>query len=103
MALPAGLTRPTALRLAVLAGAVLVAHGVALQWVSRLQAQASMLKPMAVPMYTRVLEQQTPATPAPAEVATAEPAPSRPTARIRPARPAPQAAAPAPAASEPTR
>jgi hypothetical protein len=89
MAFPPGLTRRTAVRLALLVAAVLVAHGVALHWLSRLQAQAALLKPMAMPMYTRVLVPEK--APPPPPVAAAEPAPTKPTARLRPARSTPRA------------
>jgi hypothetical protein len=101
MAFPPGLNRRAALRLALLAAAVLVVHAIALQWLSRLQAQAALLKPMATPFYTRLLVPQAAPPPPTAPVAAAEPAPTRPTARLRPARSTPRATTTTQAAPEP--
>jgi hypothetical protein len=56
--------------------AVVLAHGLALRWLSSAMVETSVLKPMVAPMFTRVLEQQ---APAPVEAAAPAPVtPSRP-------------------------
>lgn len=58
---------------------VLLAHGVALRWIARLQLESSLLQPMAPTMYTRLLTPQAP--PPPPAVAAPAPAPPRRAAR----------------------
>jgi len=80
--------------LAVLA-AVLLLHMLAVQWLATLLEQPGLLRPLATPMFTRVLRQEAPAVPIrPA-------ARARPRAAVRTAPPVAAAPAPEPAASEP--
>ena len=84
--------------LAVLA-AVLLLHILAVQWLAAQLEQPGLLRPLATPMFTRVLQQEVPAA---APAATVRPtARSRPHAAVRTAPPVAAAAAPEPAASEP--
>jgi hypothetical protein len=104
MAGSARLTPGAGPRLLALLAIVLVAHLVALDWLARHIEQPSVLRPLATPMFTRLLLPQ-----APAAVPVAPPA--RPV-RARPGRPAitslakqaaPVAPEPAAAASEPAK
>jgi hypothetical protein len=70
---------PRGWRLAALVGAVLLLHGVALEWLARQQAQAALLRPMVAPLYTRLLQPQEPPPAASSE-------PKRPVARAPRAR-----------------
>ncbi|HYF17229.1 MAG TPA: DUF3108 domain-containing protein [Ramlibacter sp.] len=82
------LNAPQRRRLLGLAAAVVLAHLAALQWFSRWQAaQASLLKPMVAPLYTRVLQpEQPPPVVAPPVVAAPAP-PPKPTVRAVPSTP----------------
>ena len=91
-------------RLPMLLAIVLVLHALALNWLARYLEQASALKPLATPMFTRLLQPEAP-TAAPVPMPRAAPAkPKRPAitsiaksaARAKP----PVAAASSPAASE---
>jgi hypothetical protein len=102
------------LRLAVLAAAVLLVHGVALRWLAEQLENQPFLHPMAVPMFTRVLRPATVTAVAPRRKAATAPARSHAamTAIAKaatppgsgasvpkaPAEPASSVAAPAPAA-----
>lgn len=118
MAVPPDLNRGSRRRLLAVVAVVLLAHVAALEGLSRWQAGTRLLKPMVSPLYTRILEPETPKAP-PAVVAQAAP-PSPPTATIRPTPsvpaqstrtlpqpkaeeppPEPEAAAPEPAVPEP--
>ena len=88
-------------RLAALLATVLLVHALALTWLSRQLEQTPLLRPLATPMFTRLLRPEAPA---------AVPAPSRKPAAARPKRPAVTAitrsadaspAAPAASAPEP--
>ena len=105
MAGGAGLTAGAQARLLALLAVVLVAHLLALQWLTGQLEQAALLRPLATPMFTRLLQPEAPA---------AVPAPAEPAARARPRRstitsvpkqaaaPAKRAAsAPVPESSEP--
>jgi hypothetical protein len=107
------LSRRTRRRLLALLAVVLVGHGVALHWLSRWQAEAaSLLRPLATPMYTRVLQPQEPVAPPPRAEAPPAPAAAAPPPRNRiraapsvprtspakPAAPPAEARAPEPAA-----
>lgn len=98
-------------RLLVLLAAVLLLHVAGLEWIAMQLQQASVLRPLAPPMFTRLLEQESAAPRPPAPVATA---PARPRRNAitsvakpgaKPSAPAASetetAAAPAPSASEP--
>lgn len=93
-------------RLAALVAFVLLLHGLALQWLGRQLEPISALRPLATPMFTRLLRPEAPAArPAP-HVQAAAPAPRRPAitslAKPRPkSDPAPQAPPPRSAASAP--
>lgn len=47
-------------RLALVASAVLLLHGLALEWLARQHVQAALLRPMVAPLYTRLLQPQAP-------------------------------------------
>jgi hypothetical protein len=70
--------RSPRLKLALLASGVLVAHFVVLEWVARETSALTGLKPMAPPMYTRLLK---PAAPPPV---VAQPAPAAAPAKPKP-------------------
>jgi hypothetical protein len=86
-------------RLLALLAAVLLLHGLAVDWLAIQLEQPRLLQPLATPMFTRVLRQETPAVTPPALVQPA----ARPKRRavVTSAPPVAQAAAPAPMASEP--
>jgi hypothetical protein len=95
MALGPGLNRGSsraaaAGRLLLIVVAVLLIHVVAVDWLARQQVQALAVKPMAVPMFTRVLEQQAVAVP------VVTPVPPAPRPAPRPARAVQAQAAPEP-------
>jgi hypothetical protein len=97
MARGAHLNRTRRRLLALLAG-VLLLHLIAIQWLASQLQQTSLLRPLATPMFTRVLQQEAPA-PVPVPAATgAAPAKRRVVASTRPLPPAP---APEKAASQP--
>ncbi len=112
MAGRAHVTRGAGARLLVLLAAVLLLHLALLEWIATQLQQASVLRPLATPMFTRLLQQESAAPPPAAPVAIA---PARPRhkaitsiakASAQPPTPAasgPDAAAAAPsaAASEP--
>ncbi|HWI80593.1 DUF3108 domain-containing protein [Ramlibacter sp.] len=60
---------------------VLAAHLAVLDWVGRQLQQTAALRPLATPMFTRVLQQEAARTPPPAATVAAEAAPSRPAVR----------------------
>lgn len=84
-------------RLLALLAAVLLAHMLAVQWLAAQLEQTSLLRPVATPMFTRVLQQEVPAAPPAAPIQAVARAKPRPTVRTTP----PVAAAPVAAASEP--
>ena len=111
MAGRARLTRGAGPRLLVLLAAVLLLHLAALEWIGTQLQQVSMLRPLATPMFTRLLQQQraAPAPAAPLATAPARPrhnaitsiAKSRAKRRQAAASEPGSAAAPASVASEP--
>jgi len=86
------LTTTTRRGLLALVAAVLVGHFAVLHWASGLRMESGLLRPMAPPMYTRLLAPRTPApvSPAPVMAAPRKPKP-RPAGRIAPARSVPPA------------
>jgi hypothetical protein len=97
MAGGARLTRGTGARLLVLLAAVLLLHLAGLEWIATQLQQVTLLRPLATPMFTRLLQQESVAPPAPAPVAAA---PARPRRNAITAVAKASAKPPAPAASE---
>ena len=89
------LTSRSGRRGAALLAAVLLAHLAAVEWIGHELQATALLKPLAEPLFTRLLQQEAPQPPAAAATVTA--APARPAARPVP----PAAPRPAKAASEP--
>lgn len=92
----------TGLRLAALLAAVLLLHGLALQWLGRQLEPISALRPLAVPMFTRLLKPEAPAVRPAAPPPAAAPAPRRAAITSLAKRAPPVAQKPAEAASAPT-
>ena len=70
-------------------GVALLAHGLALGWLSVLLQPPSLLQEVVQPMYTRSLQAEAPPTPTdPPAVQAVNPTSNRPTAVLRPAQPA---------------
>jgi hypothetical protein len=107
MAGGARLSGGTRARLLALLAVVLVAHVLALQWLAEQLQQPALLRPLATPMFTRLLRPEAPAAvPAAApeqQAVRARPRRSTITAVPKPAASPPKraASAPAPASSEP--
>ena len=100
------LSARTAARLLALLAIVLLVHAVALNWLSRQLEEPSLLKPLATPMFTRLLRPEAPALmpPPPADTMVAA-KPRRPRVRSVPAGKSaapPQRPASAPQRAEPT-
>jgi hypothetical protein len=93
-------------RLLALLAAVLLMHVLAVQWLAAQLEQASVLRPLATPLFTRVLQQEAPVAAPVAPIRAAPRARPRPAVRTAPAvaaapLPEPAASEPAPAAEPP--
>jgi hypothetical protein len=86
-------------RLLALLAAVLLMHVLAVQWLAAQLEQPGVLRPLATPLFTRVLQQEAPAA-APVAAVRAVPR-ARPRPAVRTAPPVAAAPTPEPAASEP--